>query len=177
MFHWYLLLRRSAGKPPDRAGGPAGARIIAGGGRGGRRETSPPGERLRLLALGFVEAVPLGVGAAAATYLQAPLASWGALAGGFLTTLAVCWLLRGKAPELPVELARAQAPGDQAVSTTPPGAGDDGPRPRESTPGKGTIGLSAMPGCVDAGRSRIRQRTFREVARPATKNWSLSIGR
>lgn len=109
MLHWYLLLKPPAGKPPDKAGGPAGARIIAGGGRGGRREAPPPGERLRLFALGFVEAVPLGAGAAAATYLQTPLASWGALAGGFLVTVAVCWLLRGKAPELPVEIAPARA--------------------------------------------------------------------
>ena len=128
MLHWYLLLKRSAGKPPDKAGGPAGPRIIAGGGRGRRREASPPGERLRLLALGFVEAVPLGVGAVAATYLQAPFASWGALAGGLLVAAAVCWLLRGKVPELPVEIAGAQAPGDRSVSPTPPEAGDDCPR-------------------------------------------------
>ena len=120
MLHWYFLLRCSAGKPPGRAGGPAGARVIAGGGRGRRREASPPGERLRLLALGFVEAIPLGVGGVAATHLEASLASWGALAGGFLATVAVCWLLRGKAPELPVEIASGRAQ-DAAADRT----GDD----------------------------------------------------
>ncbi|MHC4502665.1 MAG: hypothetical protein ACYTFI_05110 [Planctomycetota bacterium] len=139
MFHWYLLLKRSVGQPPRRAvSRSAGARIVAGGGRGGRREAPRPGERLRLLALGLVETIPLGVGAAAATYLQTPLTSWGALAVGILATAAVCWFLRGKVPELPVEIAGAQAPGNEAVSMTSPEAGDDGLRSRGSRSAKET---------------------------------------
>ena len=106
MYHWYLLLRGVRSEAPGRGGPNVG--FTAGHDADPVSSLSHP-ELRRLLTLGAIEAAPLWLApvVGALVPVDAPPGAWWVVGAAGCATL--CWLLRDRAPQMPIHTAGPRA--------------------------------------------------------------------